>query len=71
MSSKPQGIEAGVYLLHSYVIYVSKHIFIVNHALHMYMYVCEILLFFQELLLRNSQINCNLRIKQNAINNGT
>lgn len=48
----------GVCLLH--VMYVTRHTYIVNHAL--YMYVCKILFVFQELLLKNSHINCHLRI---------
>lgn len=57
----------GVCLLH--VMYVTRHTYIVNHAL--YMYVCKILFVFQELLLKNSRINCHLRITNYANNNGT
>lgn len=58
----------GVCLLHVMYMYVTRHTYIVNHAL--YMYVCKILLVFQELLLKNSHINCHLRIT-NYANNGT
>lgn len=50
----------GIRLLH--VMYVTRHTYIVNHALYMYMYVCKILFVFQEFLLQNSHINCHLRI---------